>query len=46
MRRLHALAIQLHLATAHCFGRERAGLEEAHVPQPLVDAVAVGIFLR
>lgn len=39
---LHTLAVNLHLAAGHGVRGQRAGLEKTHMPQPLVDAVAVG----
>src|SRR6478672_2078480 len=38
LRRLHARAIHVDLAAVHGLGRERARLEEARRPEPLVDA--------
>jgi hypothetical protein len=41
MRRLHALAVHVHLAAAHSLRRQRPSLEETRKPQPFVDAVAI-----
>jgi hypothetical protein len=39
--RLHALAVDVHLAATHRLRGERACLEEPRTPQPFIDAVAV-----
>lgn len=44
VRGLHAFASDLHLAAADRLRRERARLEQAHMPQPLVDAVTVVVI--
>src|SRR6188768_3908191 len=41
MRRLHAFAIELDLAAADGVSRNRSCLEQAYMPQPLVQAVAI-----
>jgi len=38
---LHALAVDLYLAAADGVSSERPGLEQAHVPQPFVEAVTL-----
>jgi hypothetical protein len=42
MRRFHAIAVDMHLATTHSLRCEGARLEKPRTPQPLVHAVAIG----